>query len=143
MLFSKKKQGKEGQGRFLEKRCRRFRFPVPVRFMGHPAEKSKFHLRGLLSRAKLYTPPPTPFLAIRHSSGDQQLKKGSLGRGRSGTSAQSFVLCFLCSEVIFSCRSHRNFFQKLPLQCRHFLENPLAKNPKTQLLRGGGWGCVF
>ena len=62
-------------------------------------------------------------------------KKGSLGRGRSGTSAQSFVLCvFLCSEVIFSCKSHRNFFQKLPLQCRHFLENPLAKNPKTQLL---------
>ena len=41
---------------------------------------------------------------------------------------------FLCSEVIFSCKSHRNFFQKLPLQCRHFLENPLAKNPKTQLL---------
>ena len=45
------------------------------------------------------------------------------------------LLCvFLCSEVIFSCKSHRNFFQKLPLQCRHFLENPLAKNPKTQLL---------
>ena len=41
---------------------------------------------------------------------------------------------FLCSEVIFSCKSHRNFFQKLPLQCGHFLENPLAKNPKTQLL---------
>ena len=41
---------------------------------------------------------------------------------------------FLCSEVIFSCKSHRNFFQKLPLQCRHFLENPLAKNPQTQLL---------
>ena len=37
---------------------------------------------------------------------------------------------FLCSEVIFSCKSHRNFFQKLPLQCRHFLENPLTKNPK-------------
>ena len=36
--------------------------------------------------------------------------------------------------MIFSCKSHRNFFQKLPLQCRHFLENPLAKNPKTQLL---------
>ena len=42
---------------------------------------------------------------------------------------------FLCSEVIFSCKSHRNFFQKLPLQRRHFLENPLAKNPKTQLLK--------
>ena len=41
----------------------------------------------------------------------------------------------LCSEVIFSCKSHSNFFQKLPLQCRHFLENPLAKNPKTQLLK--------
>ena len=41
---------------------------------------------------------------------------------------------FLCSERIFSCKSHINFFQKLPLQCRHFLENPLAKNPKTQLL---------
>ena len=27
--------------------------------------------------------------------------------------------------------SHRNFFQKLPLQCRHFLENPLAKNPQN------------
>ena len=40
---------------------------------------------------------------------------------------------FLCSEVI--CKSHRNFSQKLPLQCRHFLENPLAKNPKTQLLK--------
>ena len=59
-------------------------------------------------------------------------KKGSLGRGRSGTSAQSFVLCvFLCSEVIFSCKSHRNFFQKLPLQCRHFLEKPLAKKPQN------------
>ena len=45
---------------------------------------------------------------------------------------------FLCSEVIFSCKSHRNFFQKLPLQFRHFLENPLAKNPKTQLLIKGG-----
>ena len=44
---------------------------------------------------------------------------------------------FLCSEVIFSCKSHRNFSQKLPLQCRHFLENPLAKNPKTQLLKTG------
>ena len=43
---------------------------------------------------------------------------------------------FLCSEVIFSCKSHRNFFQKLPLQCRHFLENPLAKNRKMQLLDG-------
>ena len=62
-------------------------------------------------------------------------KKVSLGRGRSGTSAQSFVFCvFLCSEVIFSCKSHRSFFQKLPLQCRHLLENPLAKNPKTHLL---------
>ena len=40
----------------------------------------------------------------------------------------------LCSERIFSCKSHRNSFQKLPLQCRHFLENPLAKNPKMQLL---------
>ena len=41
---------------------------------------------------------------------------------------------FLCSEVIFSCKSHRKFFQKLPLQCGHFVESPLAKNPKTQLL---------
>ena len=41
--------------------------------------------------------------------------------------------------MIFSCKSHRNFFQKLPLQCRHFLENPLAKNPKslTQLVING------
>ena len=71
-------------------------------------------------------------------------KKGSLGRGRSGTSAQSFVLCFfLCSEVIFSCKSHRNFFQKLPLQCRHFLENPLAKSPKTQLLIWDLFFCAF
>ena len=62
-------------------------------------------------------------------------KRGSLGRGRSGTSAQSFVLCvFLCSEVISPCKSHSNFFQKLPLQCRHFQENPLAKKPKTELL---------
>ena len=45
---------------------------------------------------------------------------------------------FLCSEVIFSCKSHRNFFQKLPLQCRHFLENPLAKNPKR-----GAEKCTF
>ena len=47
---------------------------------------------------------------------------------------------FLCSEVIFSCKSHSNFFQKLPLQCRHFLENPLAKNPKTQLLNISNFG---
>ena len=46
---------------------------------------------------------------------------------------------FLCSEVIFSCKSHRNFFRKLPLHCRHFLETPLAKNPKTQLLKGLFW----
>ena len=30
-----------------------------------------------------------------------------------------------------------------PLQCRHFLENPLAKNPKTQLLKSlfGNFPC--
>ena len=38
---------------------------------------------------------------------------------------------FLCSEVIFSCKSHRNFFQKLPLQCRHFLENPPREKPQN------------
>ena len=47
----------------------------------------------------------------------QQLKKGVLRR--------ALFCVFLCSEVVFSCKSH---------QCRHFLENPLAKNPKTQLL---------
>ena len=47
---------------------------------------------------------------------------------------RAWFCVFLCSDVIFSCKSHRNFFQKVPLQCRHFLETPLAKNPKTQLL---------
>ena len=55
---------------------------------------------------------------------DQQLKKGSLGRGRSGTSAQSFVLCvFLCvlsgfspanlTEISFrNCPSNAGIFWK-------------------------------
>ena len=33
--------------------------------------------------------------------------------------------------MIFSCKSHRNFFQKLPLQCRHFLENPPREKPQN------------
>ena len=61
-------------------------------------------------------------------------KRGLWGRGSlRNLCAELCFVCFLCSEVIFACKSHRNFFQKLPLQCRHFLENPLAKNPKTQL----------
>ena len=65
----------------------------------------------------------------------QQLKKRGLWEGVVQEPLRRALFCvFLCSEVIFSCKSHRNFFQKLPLQCRHFLENPLAKNPKTQLL---------
>ena len=65
----------------------------------------------------------------------QQLKKGGLWEGVVQEPLRRALFCvFLCSEVIFCCKSHRNFFQKLPLQCRHFLENPLAKNPKTQLL---------
>ena len=66
----------------------------------------------------------------------QQLKKGVFGKGSFRNLCAELWFCvFLCSERIFVCKSHRNFFQKLPLQCRHFLENPLAKNPKTQLLR--------
>ena len=62
---------------------------------------------------------------------DHQLKKGVFRKGSfRNLCARAFFCVFLCSEVIFSCKSHRNFFQKLPLQCRHFLENPLAK--KTQ-----------
>ena len=65
----------------------------------------------------------------------QQLKKGGLWEGVVQEPLRRALFCVcLCSEVIFSCKSHRNFFQKLPRQCRHFLENPLAKNPKTQLL---------
>ena len=45
---------------------------------------------------------------------------------------RALFCAFLCSEVIFSCKSHRNFFQKLPLQCRHFLENhPPPEKPQN------------
>ena len=65
----------------------------------------------------------------------QQLKKRGLWEGVVQEPLhRALFSVFLCSEVIFSCKSHRNIFQKAPLQCRHFLENPLAKNPKTQLL---------
>ena len=97
------------------------------------------YLQTALDRSAAYTLAKNPtFSRVLWPNMAQKSaaeKKGSLGRGRSGTSAQSFVLCFLSSEVIFSCKSHRNLFQKLPLQCRHFLENPFAKNPKTQLLK--------
>ena len=63
-------------------------------------------------------------------------EKRGLSKGVVQEPLRRALFCvFLCSEVIFSCKSHRNFFRKLPLQCRHFLENPLAKNPKTQLLK--------
>ena len=66
----------------------------------------------------------------------QQLKKGVFGKGSfRNLRAELCFVCCPCSEVIFSCKSHRNFFQKLPLQFRHFLENPLTKDPKTQLLK--------
>ena len=59
----------------------------------------------------------------------QQLKKGVFGKGSfRNLCAELCFVCFLCSEVIFSCKSHRNVFQKLPLQCRHFLE----KNPREK-----------
>ena len=59
-------------------------------------------------------------------------EKGGLWEGVVQEPLRRALFCvFLCSEVIFSSKSHRNFFQKLPLQCRHFLENPLAKK-KTQ-----------
>ena len=71
----------------------------------------------------------------KNLSYSQQLKKGVFGKEWVQEPLHRAFFCvFLCSEVIFSCKSHRNSFQKLPLQCRHFLENPLAKNPKTQLL---------
>ena len=96
-------------------------------------------LSGLLNRLNAipFEPKllPTALLLLRIDF-LSSWKKGSLGRGRSGTSAQNFVLCvFLCVLRWFSpANLPGNFFQKLPLQCRHFLENPLAKNPKTQLL---------
>ena len=56
----------------------------------------------------------------------QQLKKGVFGKGSFRNLCAELCFVFsLCSEVIFSWKSHRNFFQKLPLQRRHFLENPL------------------
>ena len=67
-------------------------------------------------------------------------KRGSLGRGRQEPLRRALFCVFLCSEVIFSCKSHRNFFQKLPLQCRHFLENPLARNEKPQNAAADLWG---
>ena len=67
---------------------------------------------------------------------NQQLRKRGLWEGVVQEPLRRALFCvFLCSEVIFSCKSRSNFFQKLPLQCRHFLENPFARNPKTQLLR--------
>ena len=85
--------------------------------------------RPIRSRALLFTPkkPMSPgFSEI--VSDFQQLKKGGLWEGVVQEPLRRALFCvFLCSEAIFSCKSHKNVFQKLPLQCRHFLENPLAK----------------
>ena len=76
-----------------------------------------------------------PLLLVRWAFGSfyfSSWKKGSLGRGSFQEPLRRALFCvFLCSELIFSCKSHRNFFQKLPLQCRHFLEKPpREKTPK-------------
>ena len=88
--------------------------------------------------------PNMIFHTHTHTFISQQLKKRGLWEGVVQEPLRRALFCvFLCSEVIFSCKSHRNFFQKLPLQCRHFLENPLTKNPKTQLLNFYDLGTHF
>ena len=109
------------------------RIPIPIPF------RNDFKL---VSFTNTYTfPPPRPPFCVaacvmvlaKHQSAAE---KRGLWEGVVQEPLRRAVFCvFLGSEVIFSCKSHRNFFQKLPLQCRQFLENPLAKNPKTQLLK--------
>ena len=40
-------------------------------------------------------------------------------------------MCFLCSERIFSCKSHRNFFQKLPPPMQAFSGKPPREKPQN------------
>ena len=61
-------------------------------------------------------------------------KKGSLGRGRSGTSAQSFVLCFSVFWGDFLLQISQKFLSETAPPMQAFSGKPLAKNPKTQLL---------
>ena len=63
---------------------------------------------------------------------NQQLKKGVFGKGSFRNLCAELCLCvFLCSEVIFSCKSHSNFFQKLRLQCRQFSGKPPREKPQN------------
>ena len=81
-------------------------------------------------------PESSPELRHEHCHGSAAEKRG-LWEGVAQEPLRRALFCvFLCSEVIFSCKSHRNFFQKLPLPCRHFLENPLAKTPKRSCWTG-------
>ena len=44
---------------------------------------------------------------------------------------------FLCSEVIFSCKSHRNFFQKLPHPMQAFSGKPPREKPQNAAADSG------
>ena len=57
-------------------------------------------------------------------------EKGSLGRGRSGTSVQSFVLCFLlCSEVIFLLQISQHFLSEIAPPMQAFSGKPPREKP--------------
>ena len=72
-----------------------------------------------------------PFWSLKNGS-DSAAEKRGLWEGVVQEPLRRALFCvFLCSVVICSCKSHRNFFQKLPLQCRHFLEKPPREKPQN------------
>ena len=64
----------------------------------------------------------------------QQLKKKGLWEGVVQEPLRRALFCvFLCSEVIFSCKSHRNFFSEIAPPMQAFSGKPPRANPKTQV----------
>ena len=65
---------------------------------------------------------------LRNSAAD---KKGSLGRGRSGTSAQSFVLCFSVFRGDFLLQISQQFLSEIAPPMQAFSGEPPRKKPQN------------
>ena len=70
-------------------------------------------------------------------------KKGSLGRGRSGTSAQSFVLCFSVFWGDFLLQISQQFLSEIAPPMQAFSGKPPREKPQNAAANGGiGYTCT-
>ena len=68
-------------------------------------------------------------------------KKGSLGRGRSGTSAESFVLCFSVFWGDFLLQISQQFLSEVAPPMQAFSGKPPREKPPNAA--AGKWNCYF